>query len=269
MYHLTARGRTTFAHAPETQTLFNNLREEASKIGMRVNDNKTQLLCISPSTNNCKSYLVTDDGTRLESSQTLKLLGFLFSDHPSPGAQVDAVVSKFRTRLWSLRYLKKSGLGEKDLCRAYTMYLRPVLEYGSVAIHSMLSQEQSDLLDKQQVRALKIAYGFHLSSYQVQEMSGLETLSLRRSKAVDRFALRLVDNPAFVHLFPLRPDDRRRSRVSHKYLEGHANTSRLFNSPVFYMRRRLNALENLPTERLLTGARAQTQRCDFLYDEWR
>ena len=238
---------------------------------MVVNDQKTQMLCISPSKYHCKSYIITSDGNRIESSGSLKLLGFSFDERPSPCAQVAAMVAKFRTRLWSLRYLKKSGMSSEDICRAYVTYLRPVLEYSSVIMHSMLTQESSDLIDRQQVRALKIAYGFHLSSHKVQERSGLEALSLRRSKAVDRFALRLVDNPAFTHLFPLRPDDMRRSRVSHKYLEEHAKTSRLYNSPVFYMRRRLNALKDLPTRQLLAepGPRAQTQRCDFLYDEWR
>ena len=227
------------------------------------------MICISPSIHKCKSYIVTSEGNRIESSESLKLLGFSFDERPSPCAQVAAMVAKFRTRLWSLRYLKKSGMSPSDICRAYVTYLRPVLEYSSITMHSMLTQESSDLIDRQQARALKIAYGFHLSSHQVQELSGLELLSLRRRKAVDRFALRLVDSPAFSHLFPLRPDDRRRSRVSHKYLEEHAKTSRLFNSPVFYMRRRLNALQDLPTGQLLANPSPRSQRCDFLYDEWR
>ena len=147
-------------YAPKTQYLFNKLQHETSKIGMQINDRKIQLLCISPSVNRCKSYIVTGGGTRIDSSHTLKLLRFIFSESPSTGAQVKSMISKFRTRLWSLRYLKRSGKGEKDLCRAFTTYLRPVLEYSSVAIHSMLTQEQSDLIDRQQARALKIVYGF-------------------------------------------------------------------------------------------------------------
>ena len=59
---------------------------------------------------------------------------------------------------WSLRYLKRSGMSNDDLRNAFTTYLRPVLEYGSVAIHSLLTQEQSDLIDRQQYRALKLIY---------------------------------------------------------------------------------------------------------------
>ena len=53
IYHLTTRGRTTFAHASKTQVAFNRLQVDASKIGMKVNDQKTQMICISPSTNVC------------------------------------------------------------------------------------------------------------------------------------------------------------------------------------------------------------------------
>ena len=48
VYHLTTHGRTTMAHAVKSQDVFNQLQLEASKIGMQVNDKKTQLLCISP-----------------------------------------------------------------------------------------------------------------------------------------------------------------------------------------------------------------------------
>ena len=274
VYHLTTRGRTTLAHATKSQSVFNNLQSEASKIGMLVNDKKTQLLCISPSTNICKSYLVTSDGTRIESTETLKLLDFLFDETPTAGAQVESMVAKFRKRLWSLRYLKRAGLPDQDVCGAYVTYLRPILEYGSVPIHSILTKEQSDLLDKQQVRALKIVFGFDKSSSQVLTMSGLVPLSERRSKAVDRFALKLVESDRFQHLFPRLPEGRGRSRLSLKYLESHARTQRLYNSPIFYMRRRLNALEHEKPDQnsgRVSGSIASrsSQRCDFIYDEWR
>ena len=136
---------------------------------------------------------------------------------------------------------------EVDLRRAYTTYLRPVLEYGCIAIYSLLTMEQSERIDKQQIRALKLIYGFDKSTDQVLSMSGLDSLSLRRGKAVDRFALKLVGSARFGHLFPERPREQCRSRGSRKYEEEHARSFRLFNSPIFYMRRRLNELESVPT----------------------
>ena len=195
---------------------------------------------------------------------------------PSPQAQVEAMVAKFRSRLWSLRYLKKSGTEREDVCRAYVTYLRPVLEYSSVPVHSMLSREQSEIMERQQYRALKLIYGFHLTSAQALEASGLETLEARRQAAVDRFALKVADDPKFQQYFPLRPDSQRRSRVAQIYLEEHARTSRMFNNPFFYMRRRLNQIhrENQIAARAARPVRAASEaaggiRCDFLYDEWR
>ena len=68
----------------------------------------------------------------------------------------------------------------------------------------MLTREQSDLIDRQQIRALKIVYGFNISSEQVMQKSGLEHLSVRRRDAVDRFAQKLTVNHRY--MFPLRQE---------------------------------------------------------------
>ena len=268
VFHLSQHGRTSNAHAVKSQSVFNNLKRDANEIGMKVNNAKTQMLCISPSINKCNTYLMASDGGRVQSGEHLKLLGFVFDNCPTPAAQVRALVSKFRSRLWSLRYLKKAGMSEEDLCRAYTTYLRPVLEYSMVAIHSMLTREQSETIDRQQIRALKIVFGFDKHTEYILSRSGLDPLSVRRSQAVDRFANKLVINPRYSHLFPLRPETMRRSRHSHRYLEEHARTSRLYNSPLFYMRRRLNELVNEQAPAAI-HARNSSQRCDFIFDEWR
>ena len=133
-----------------------------------------------------------------------------------------------------------------------------------IAIHSILSQEQSDLIEMQQSRALKIIFGFHISSGQALVQSGLELLADRREAAVDRFAAKLVVDPRFSHMFPLRPEEQRRARSSHKYLEMQSKTNRLYNSPFYYMRRRLNAIK---PEKLVQRPEP-SQRCDFIHDEW-
>ena len=110
-------------------------------------------------------------------------------------------------------------------------------------------------------------------------------MEARRIAAVDRFALKIADNPRYAEYFPLRPAAQCRSRVSQMYLEEHARTSRMYNSPFFYMRHRLNTLhrdgqaaaravrstnvvQGPSTNGGQTGA-AGTTRCDFIFDEWR
>ena len=111
---------------------------------------------------------------------------------------------------------------------------------------------------------------------QALEASGLQTLEARRRAAVDRFALKVADDPRFQQYFPLRPEGQRRSRVAQIYLEEHARTSRMFNSPFYYMRRRLNQIhrDNQAAARAAGAAVAANSvasggRCDFLFDEWR
>ena len=96
IFHLTTAGRSTMAHAPKSQYLFNNIKRDAHAIGMKVNDQKTKMVCISPSSNTCKSYLLTNDGNRIESTDQLKLLGFMFNASPTPHAQIDHILTKFR-----------------------------------------------------------------------------------------------------------------------------------------------------------------------------
>ena len=170
-------------------------------------------------------------------------------------------------------------MGSADLCKAYTTYLRPVLEYGSIPIHSMLTKQQSNLLEKQQGRTLKIIFGFDKSTNQALLQSGLESLTVRRARAVDKFALKVAADPRYSEWFPLRPEAQRRSRHSNKYVEYHSNSSRRFNSPLYHMRRRLNTLAAADTARVdvsrlrdvaQTGRGGNSsQRCDFIYDEWR
>ena len=90
---------------------------------------------------------------------------------------------------------------------------------------------------------------------------------LWRNSAGDFGASGIFERPEW---FPELPSERSRARNSNKYLEEHAKTSRLFNSPLFYMRRRLNALEHDPVVRAqVGGAAVHSQHCDFVFDEWR
>ena len=123
--HVSEHGRTSHSHAKFSEIIYNRLQERAGQIGMVVNDQKTQM----PTNNKSVSYLTTADGTRIESGMRLKILGYTFDGHPGPGAQIDEMVSKFRRRLWSLRYLRRAGMEGDDLCKAYVTYLRPLLEY--------------------------------------------------------------------------------------------------------------------------------------------
>lgn len=240
---------------------------------MRVNPKKTQLLCISATNHTCNAY-IKDGGDTIIGGDTLKILGFTFNRSPTVEAQVHQMITKFRTRLWTLRYLRTSGMGVDDLLAAYLVFLRPLLEYAAPALHLQLTKEQTGQLELQQSRALKIVFGFGNSYRSALEKSGLTTLEERRRDLTDRFAEKLQASPRFGYLFPERKDFQRRARMGKRFREDHAKTSRLFNSPIFYMRRRLNDLDRETRTEAAVGSASTTapttsQRCDFVFDEWR
>ena len=73
----------------------------------------------------------------------------------------------------------------------------------------------------------------------MRNMAGVTTLRQRRIELCDKFAQKTANNPRFHHWFP-KNKPARKSRHSLPYREEFARCDRLKNSPLFYMRRRLN-----------------------------
>ena len=74
----------------------------------------------------------------------------------------------------------------------------------------------------------------------MRELAGVSTLRDRRIAACDKFAEKCLGSVKFSKWFPLRSSGRTGNRRGDRFLEEHARTNRLFNSPIFYMRRRMN-----------------------------
>ena len=123
---------------------------------MLVNGKKTNLLVVSAAKSfDARAHFYGSSGECVESTSELKALGFVFNNRGDVSTQVKRLCSKFRQKVWSLRHLRKSGFSEKELVQVYTSYLRPGLEYSSPIYHSMLTQEQTSFIEKQQYFALR------------------------------------------------------------------------------------------------------------------
>ena len=93
------------------------------------------------------------------------------------------------------------------------------------------------------------------------------------------FAKKLAQSHRYSDWLPAYVPGRAGLRSEQRYEEFFARTNRLYNSPIYYMRRQLNKLATeeggLGSSGVdLRGRTAPTrennnQRCDFLYDEWR
>ena len=97
-------------------------------------------------------------------------------------------------------------------------------------------------MEKLQRNVLKVIYGFHTSYSEAIEKSGLETLQDRRQRLFDRFALKAADDPRFKKWFPRKVFTHPNLRRELLFEEKFAHTERLYRSPVYAMRRRLNTI---------------------------
>ena len=226
-----------------SQNAFRGITTNARKIGMLVNGSKTGLLCISDALNYRPSTFILDsDGQRIDCAETLKILGFTFSSRPTVDAHVATVAKRMRQKYWALRHLKNVGFNNPELVEVYRSVVLPIADYCAPAYHSLMTDVQDQLLERVQVGALRAIYGYGPSARTLRQQAGIETLRARRIELTDKFAQKCVSNPRFCHWFPLKTG-RVSARSSEKYQEFKSKTDRLFNSPVFYMRRRLNGKE--------------------------
>ena len=146
---------------------------------------------------------------------------------------------RFRQKYWILIHLRRFGFTEEELAKVYRTVVRPVADYCAVTYHSMLTDEQDEALDRCQSHGLWCIYGPGVSYCEMRRRADVNTLRQRRIEQCDKFAAKCLKNSRFAGWFPLR-EGRSSQRTGEKYVEFYARCERLKNTPLFYMRRRLN-----------------------------
>ena len=176
------------------------------------------------------------------SSDGLKILGFMFGTKPTVRPHIDYMVSKAKKKLWSLRHLKRAGMEQQDLLKIFNSVIRPTLEFAAATFHSMLTSEMSDEIEYIQRRASKIIFGWDSHYRDLVSDGKLETLAQQRETLTLNFAKKAQASDRFRDWFPERQYSGFNLRSEKRFEESFARTTRLQNSPVFYMRRQLNKL---------------------------
>ena len=167
----------------------------------------------------------------------------MFGRKADISSQITSISLKFRRRVWVLRHLKKAGIPQSDLIRLYLSLVQPVLDYTAVVYHSMLGKVQCQDLEKLQKLALKIVYGVTGVSYsELLDRSGLPTLAERRLGMIDIFILKASTHQTHKKWFPTKCFSGYGLRTERIYEEKRARTARLYNSPLYFYRRRLNCI---------------------------
>ena len=234
-------------HATISQNTFRRVLRKAEGRGMKVNTNKTGMLCISDAlTFRADAYLEDEDGQEVtsEGTESIKILGFHFNRRPTVHAHVASLKKRFYERWWSLYHLKHHCFTKEELVTVYKTCIRPVFDFCAVVYHPLLNDKQDQQLERLQRQALKIIFGTNISYTEMRRMAGIETLRQRRINLSDKFAGKCAGSEKFGHWFPEKRAARG-GRFGEKYVEEFARCERLFNSPLFYMRRRLNGKTGL------------------------
>ena len=161
---------------------------------------ETNVLCISAATSyEAEAYIQDVNGTRIDSSDSMKALGFHFSRRLNASLHIEKLKEKIRRQIWSLRHLRKQGFNQANFLRVYTAMIRSVAEYCQVVYHTLITEEESKSLDRLECQCLNNIYGNRLSYKKMLKKAGFERLSERRARAFDAFAVNAANSAAFRH----------------------------------------------------------------------
>lgn len=130
--------------------------------------------------------------------------------------------------------------GQEELVKVYLTNIVPIADYCCVVYHSVLTDEQDELLENSQAGALRAIFAtYKLSARKLHELADIKSLRQRRIEQCDEFTQKCASSSRFGHWFPLG-EGRTSARSSEKYQELFASCDRLKNSPLYHMHRRLN-----------------------------
>ena len=178
--HFTTGTPTETIHPAGLGETLSLVAENAEGIGMQVNLAKTQLLCISPNTGCITSAAIQLDGNTIQSSSTMKLVGFTFGSSPIVEAHMTSIREEYRVKVWILFHLREAGIKGLNLYRRYCCYLRSRIDYLWAAYHSMLVKGKAAALERLHRYSLRLCFGFDGNIGVRMDELDIETLGERR-----------------------------------------------------------------------------------------
>ena len=102
--HITTRKCHLDVRVIKFERLFKRINDMATDIGMLVNSEKTQMLCINAAIHNTISTHIKHRDNTIKSTKEMKILGFNFDARPNACGHVEKLIEKFHCRLWTLRF---------------------------------------------------------------------------------------------------------------------------------------------------------------------
>ena len=231
-----SRRKPTANNNPALQQAMSEICDTANNDHMLTNGAKCSTMHVTAHSNTQDFTNITARNTEIIPHVTsMKLLGVLIQHNLKWDQQIDSMVTKANTRKYFITILKS------DLVRCYCTFVRPLLEYAAPVWHPGLTIQQSDVLEQVQRQVLRVLLPD--SSYsEASHISGLPTLSERRTKLCLNFASGLARRTVFNHWLPPR-----RGKCHRQNLRNNNNLStmptksgRFSSSPIMFFIKLIN-----------------------------
>jgi hypothetical protein len=166
------------------QTQLNSIGDWCDQWLIKLNPEKTQIIVFNKKAKKEPPQLkLSLNGHPLLASKTVKFLGLTFDQKLNFQKHTAIQDKRCRQRMGALRSVSGPNFGPPPIVleRAYTAYIRPVLEYGAVAWTSQISPKTWSKIEIIQRRALKLAHRLPMwtPTVQVYEKSKVEPLKPR------------------------------------------------------------------------------------------
>ena len=208
---------------------------------MKLNSEKSQYMIFNYTENYQFNMRLNIDGQNLEQVSEKKLLGVLINDRLTWDDNTSLITRNAYKRMVILQRVSSFGLEIEELVNIYILYIRSVVENSAVVWHSSLTQANEMAIERVQKVALRIILGEGYENYaNALHLTGLKTLSQRRTDLCLNFAKQCIKNPKTQDMFP-RNHHVYNTRAPEKFLVQPARTDRLKYSAIPYMQRLLNS----------------------------
>ena len=188
--------------AYSTQETLNSVAHWTEQNFMQLNEKKCNYMQFSRSSSHFSTRLSINN-VQLEKVSEFQVLGVWISDNLTWEKNCKELCKRAYSRLTMLTKLRYVGTSVEDLIVIYSLYIRSILEYCSVAYHSSLTQAQSDKIERVQKTCLRVILSDMYVNYEAAlEMCNLEKLSTRREERCLKFALKCLKHETNQKLFP-------------------------------------------------------------------
>ena len=171
---------------------------------MSLNDDKTCLFIVNFTQNHQFQPLLQIPGSSepLDVVLETKLLGYWLTKDMKTERHVKYMLEICYKWLWAIIKLKKAGISNQDILHFFFMKIRSVLESNCPVFHSMLTQEQTDDIERLQKIVSRVILVDQYSSYeQACRLLNIQTLKQRRIQLCLTFSLKILENEKFKDYF--------------------------------------------------------------------